>query len=234
MLVLAVKRLAASLTLVTALAAAPGASARVSELGDGATPAGKPSCPSSSRDDCQAVGRVTGYMGRSGAKRDPFIVPRAGKILALTIGLGNPTAKEREFFTGLYGGPPQVRVSVLRAGRTRRTRLSHRLLAQSQRFRVDRYFGSSPTFVFDRPIKVSRGNRVALTVPTWTPSLILGMGRSNWWRSSRRRGSCSDVSQRAQQQFVRGLRTYGCTYFTARLAYTVTYAPDPRPTDGRR
>jgi len=88
--------------------------------------------------------------------------------------------------------------------------------------------------VFDRPLRVSRGNRIALTVPTWTPSLILGVGRSNWWRSSRRRGSCSNVSQRAQQQFVGGLRNYGCTYFTARLAYTVTYAPDPRRTDGRR
>jgi hypothetical protein len=72
-----------------------------------------------------------------------------------------------------------------------------------------------------------------LTVPTWTPSLALGLGRGNWWRSSRRKGSCSNVSQRAQQQSVGGIRNYGCTYFTARLTYSVTYVPDPRRTDGR-
>ncbi len=70
-----------------------------------------------------------------------------------------------------------MRISVLRAGRTRKTRLTHRLLRQSGRVRVDRYFGSSPTFVFGRPLRVSRGNRIALTVPTWTPSLALGLGR---------------------------------------------------------
>ena len=228
------KRVLASLTVLCVLAVAPAASARVIELGEGATPLAKPSCPASGPTDCQAVGRVTGYMGRSGDKKDPFIVPRGGKILAFTIALGNPTAKERAFFTDLYGGPPQVRISVLRAGRTRRTRLTHRLLRQSDRFRVDRYFGSSPTFVFDQPLKVSRGNRIALTVPTWTPSLALGLGRANWWRSSRRKGSCSNVSQRAQQQFLNGTRNYGCTYFTARLTYSVTYVPDPRRTDRRR
>jgi len=228
------KRALTSLTVLCALALAPAASARVIELGEGATPSAKPSCPAAGSTECQAVGRVTGYMGRSGDKKDPFIVPRAGKILAFTIALGKPSAKERAFFTDLYGGPPQVRISVLRAGRTRKTRLTHRLLRQSDRFRVDRYFGSSPTFVFDEPLNVSRGNRIALTVPTWTPSLALGLGRANWWRSSRRKGSCSNVSQRAQQQFVNGSRNYGCTYFTARLTYSVTYVPDPRRTDGRR
>jgi hypothetical protein len=227
------KRALATLPVLLGLALAPSASARVIELGEGATPAGKPSCPAQGSTDCQAVGRVTGYMGRSGDKTNPFIIPRAGRIVAFTIALGNPSARERSFFNDLYGGPPQVRISVLRAGRTRRTRLSHRLLRQSGRVRVDRYFGSSPTFVFGRPLRVSRGNRIALTVPTWTPSLALGLGRSNWWRSSRKRGSCSNVSQRAQQQFVNGLRNYGCTYFTARLTYTVTYVPDPRRTDGR-
>ncbi|MDQ3648040.1 MAG: hypothetical protein M3433_05565 [Actinomycetota bacterium] len=228
------KRALASLTLLCSLAAAPQASAGVIELGEGATPSARASCPASGSTECQAVGRVTGYMGRSGSKTNPFIIPRAGKILAFTIALGNPTDKERAFFTDLYGGPPQVRISVLRAGRTRKTRLTHRLLRQSSRFRVERYFGSSPTFVFNRPLKVSRGNRIALTVPTWTPSLALGVGRANWWRSSRRRGSCSNVGQRAQQQSVNGTRNYGCTYFTARLTYSVSYVPDPRRTDGRR
>ena len=169
-------------------------------------------------------------MGRSGDKTNPFVIPRAGRIVAFTIALGKPSSSEKAFFDDLYGGPPQVRISVLRAGRTRKTRLTHRLLSQSGRVRVDRYFGSSPTFVFGRPLRVSRGNRIALTVPPGLRRWRSAWG-GDWWRSSRRKGSCSNVSQRAQQQSVGGLRNYGCTYFTARLTYSVTYVPDPRRTN---
>src|SRR3954447_10052454 len=90
----AMKRALAILPVLFGLALAPAASARVVELGDGATPTGKPSCPASGANECQAVGRVTGYMGRSGDKTNPFIIPRAGKLIAFTIALGSPTSKE--------------------------------------------------------------------------------------------------------------------------------------------
>jgi hypothetical protein len=82
----------------------------------------------------------------------------------------------------------------------------------------------------DEPLEVDRGNIVALTVPTWAPAFGVNLPRNNWWRSSRRRGDCDNVSQRAAQQFQGSLRMYGCTYFRARLLYTATYIPDPRPT----
>jgi hypothetical protein len=211
-----------------ALTLAPSAEARVIELGADALP-DKPaaSCP----DSCQAIGRVTGYMGRSGKARDPFKVPRDGKILAFTVTLGKPDDSQTKFFTNLYGGPPQVRISVVRKGKKRKQRLDHRLLRQSDLFRVDRYLGSSPTFVFDAPLKVAKGNIVALTVPTWAPAFAVNMPHNNWWRSSRQKGKCDNVSQRAAQRTVGGVRVYGCTYFGARLLYTVTYVPDPRRTD---
>ena len=58
-----------------------------------------------------------------------------------------------------------ARISVLRRGTTRKTRLDHRLISQSDTFELDRYFGSKPTFVFDKPIPVKKGNWIALTVP---------------------------------------------------------------------
>jgi hypothetical protein len=212
----------------SALALAPAAQARVIELGADANPAGAAaSCP----DNCQGIGRVSGYMGRSGKGANPFGIGRAGKLVAFTVTLGKPDAKQVKFFTGLYGGPPQVRISVLRKGDTRKTRLNHRLLRQSPLFRVDHYFGSSPTFVFDKPIRVSKGNIVALTVPTWAPAFGVNLPRTNWWRSSRPKGKCDNVSQNAAQRTPGAVREYGCTYFRARLLYTVTYVPDPRPTD---
>ena len=217
------------MVVLAALGLAPSAQARVIELGADAAPADvAASCP----ENCQAIGRVSGYMGRSGKGANPFQVPRDGKLVAFTVTLGKPDANQVNFFTDLYGGPPQVRISVLRRGDKRRTRLNHRLMRQSPTFRVNRFFGSSPTFVFDRPMKVSKGNTVARTVPTWAPAFAVNQPRSNWWRSSRAKGQCDNVSQRAAQGRVGGVRVYGCTYFRARLLYTVTYVPDPRPTDG--
>jgi hypothetical protein len=216
------------LVVLIALAVAPGAEARYVELGADSLPATKASCP----EDCQGIGRVSGYMGRAGGRSNPYFIRRDGKVTAFTITLGKPDAEQTEFFTNLYGGPPQARLSILRPGETRKTRLTHRLLRQSELFRVDRYFGSSPTFALDEPLEVEKGNIAALTVPTWAPAFGVNLPRTNWWRSSRRKGDCDNVSQRAAQQFVRGLRMYGCTYFRARLLYTVTYVPEPRPTDG--
>lgn len=213
----------------------PTASAKVVELGAKIAPA-QVSCPA----NCQAVGRVTGYQGRGGEVRDPFVIPRAGKIVAFTIRLGAPDANQRRFFQDLYGGPSQVRLSILRRGERRNTMRNHRLVAQSPVFRLDEFFGTAPTFVLDKPIPVTRKNIVAITVPTWAPAFAVGLKRDHWWRSSRERRRCDNVSQRAQQVTLMSVKIFGCTYFTARLYYTATYIPDNRParpvtgTSGRR
>jgi hypothetical protein len=219
------------LVLAAALVLPASASARVIELGAGGTPNAKPDCPLP--EQCQAVGQVTGYQGRSGSLKSPFVVKRDGVIVAFTVSLGNPSDKQKTFFDGLYGGPPQVRLSILRKGKKRKSRLDHRLMSQSRRYSVDRYFGSSPTFAFSRPLQVHKGYIVALTVPTWAPVFSPRLTRTNWWRSSRAMGKCNDVSQKAAQETRRLVMRYGCTYHTARLLYTATYIPDPKRTDTR-
>jgi hypothetical protein len=216
------------LVALATLGLAPSASARVIELGADVDPAATASCP----DNCQGLGFVTGYMGNSGKGSNPMLVPRPGKIVAFTISLGKPNADQFKFFEDLYGGPASVRLSILRKGKTRKTRLTHRLLRQSPVYRVDHYFGSTPTFALDAPLTVGKNNIVALTVPTWAPAFAVGLPRSNWWRSSRKKGQCGNVSQRVAQQTIGSIMTFGCTYHTgARLMYTATYVPDPKPTD---
>jgi hypothetical protein len=219
------------LAVLASLVLAPAATARVVELGAEVDPVAKPSCP----ENCQGLGFVTGYMGNAGKGSNPMMVPRRGKIVAFTIALGKPNAEQLDFFEDLYGSPPSVRLSILRKGKKRRTRLTHRLLRQSPVFRVDHYLGSTPTFALDAPLKVSKGHIVALTVPTWVPAFAVGLPRSNWWRSSRRKGRCDNVSQRAAQQLIGSVVTFGCTYHEgARLMYSATYIPNPRPTDESR
>ena len=116
---------------------------------------------------------MTGYQGRaSGGPKNPYYIRRDGFLVAFTVQLAKPTAEEITFFNDNFGTPSTARISVLRRGTTRKTRLDHRLVNQSDRFGLDSYFGSKPTFVFDKPIPVKKGNWIALTVPTWAPLLV--------------------------------------------------------------
>jgi hypothetical protein len=221
------KRLFVLIALFGVLALPQGAAARVTELGSGAGPA-RSNCPN---DPCEAIGRVTGYQGRAGSVRNPFVIRRSGKIVAFTVTLARVTQQQESFFDGLYGGPARVRLAILRKSKRRRSRLNHRLIRQSRSYRVDRFFGSSPSFALDQPLVVRRGYIVALTTPTWhTAFAFSGLGGRNWWRSSRQRGRCRNATQRAAHQRVRTVLRYSCTYFRARLLYTATFVPDPRPT----
>ena len=208
-----------------ALALAAAADARILELGSTSEPA-KSNCPN---NPCEVVGRVTGYQGRSGPAKNPFRVPHTGKIVAFTVRLAKLEDNQIKFFTDLYGTPPQVRLSILKPGRTKKSRLDHRLLAQSPTFTVDQYFGASPSFALDKPLAVKPGNIVALTVPTWAPAFARDLSKSNWWRSSRGKGHCDNVSQHTELQSTGNVRTFGCTYHTARLLYSATYVQTPTP-----
>ena len=223
-----------TIVLATALALPQTASARLVELG-GTADAASLNCPGTTEAPCVAAVRMTGYQGRaSGGPKNPFYIRRDGVLVAFTVQLSKPTAEEIEFFTGNFGTPSMARISVLRRGTTRKTRLDHRLINQSDRFELNPYFGSKPTFVFDRPIPVKKGNWIALTVPTWAPLLATNQGQENWWRSSRPKDSC--VPPRSLRQFamedLREVVKFGCTHHEgARLLYTVTYIPSNHVTN---
>jgi hypothetical protein len=215
--------------LVAALVFAPAASARIVELGAVAD-AVNPSCPA---DPCEAAVRVTGLQGRSaGGPKNPYYIRRNGYIVAFTVTLAAPTAEQVAFFNDNFGSPAEVGLSVLRKGDKRKTRLNYRLVNQSQLFEVEDYFGSKPTFVLNQPMRVKKTNWIAITVPTWAPIFANNLTRSDWWRSSRAKNSCE--TPRSLNQFamteLREVNVFGCTYSGARLLFTATYVPDPKPT----
>jgi hypothetical protein len=219
------KGLAAMLTCLGVLGAAPSAHATVREVGL-AQPFPAASCP----DNCQAIGRVSGFQTQLGEARNPYRVGREGKIVAFTIRLGNPNPEQIQFFDGLFGRPASARLSILRPEPTRRRPNLYRLTGQSEVFNVTPYFGSTPSFVLAPPLTVYRRYVVALTVPTWVPAFAVGLGQDQAWRSSRARGACDDVSQPATHQTRGTLIPYGCFYRTARLLYSATFVPKPTPT----
>src|SRR4051794_612469 len=176
--------------LLLLLALAPSASARVVELGAGAS-AATPSCPGSTSDPCAAVVRMTGLQGRSaGGAKNPYYIRRDGYIVAFTLTLSKPTDDQIDFFNTNFGSPAEVRLSVLRRGSTRKTRLNYRLVGQTDNFRVDKYLGSTPTFVLPKPLRVKKTNWIGITVPTWAPMFAHNLTGSDWWRASRVKDSC--------------------------------------------
>jgi len=215
--------------LALALALPQAASARIVELGSVAD-AVNPSCPG---DPCEAAVRVTALQGRSaGGPKNPYYIRRDGYVVAFSVRLAAPTDEQVNFFNSNFGSPAQVQLSVLRRGDTRKTRLNYRLVTETELFEVDDYFGSSPTFVLEEPLRVRRTNWIGITVPTWAPIFANNLTRSDWWRSSRAKNSCEPP--RSLQQFamedLRDVNMFGCTYHGARLLYTITYVPDNRPT----
>jgi hypothetical protein len=222
-----------TLVLAAALALPSSASARIVELG-GTGDAAELNCPGTAEDLCVAAVRMTGYQGRvSGGPKNPYYIRRDGHLVAFTVQLSKPTTEETAFFNDNFGSPSTARISVLRRGDTFKTRLQHRLINQSDRFALNSYFGSKPTFVFDRPIPVKKGNWIALTVPTWAPLLAKDLSRANWWRSSRPKDSCEPPKSLRQfaLEDLREVATFGCTYHAARLIYSVTYVPSNHVTN---
>ena len=126
-----------------------------------------------------------------------------------------------------------MRLSTLRRGDKRKTRLNYRLVGQTDNFRVDRYLGSSPTFVLTKPLRVKKTNWLAITVPTWAPMFAHNLtGGSDWWRSSRAKDSCEPPKSYTQfaMSVMHDINVFGCTYHRERLLYTATYVPDPHVT----
>ena len=206
------------------LAAAAPASAKIKEVGvDGAQALQTPACPTK----CSALARVTGYQVQVGKAKNPYQINRKGKIVAFTIALGKPNARHMSFFQQRYGMKPQVRLSILRLGRRNREAT---LTSQSEVFDLTNYLGSRPQFALDRPLRVGPRHVVALTVPTWAPAFATELPAENAWRAPRNPRDCEDLDTPVMHQTIGTVRPYRCFYRTARVLYSATFVPDPKPT----
>ena len=221
-----VRSLITTLVGASALALAAPAFAGVREIGY-PTPFPEASCPT----NCQAIGKVSGYQVQLGKHKNPFEVNRPGKIVAFTIRLGKPSADQIQFFTNLFGGEPEARLSVLSTLKRGR---KAKLVGQSEIFKLGDYYGSTPTFALSSPLDVPAHSTIALTVPTWAPAFAVDLGSDQAWRSSRPKSDCNDVQKGADQERLHSVVAYQCFYRTARVLYSATFVPTPKPTTKKR
>ncbi len=189
------------------------------------TPA--PACPG---DPCEAVGSVTGYQLVADGVRAPFKARENGWIVAWALDLSEPKNSQINFFGDFYqsatfGLTPTARISVIR----RRDGRDYKLKGQSAVVPLTNMFGNRETFTLTDPLKMKKGDFVALTIPTWSPSFAVNLARgTNVWRASRVDGKCDgteNIESGKPQQKVGSTRSYGCDYQAARLLYWAYYSP---------
>jgi hypothetical protein len=182
-----------------------------------------PSCPEL---PCQAVGSVTGFQVSTDQGSLPFRVRKDGKVKSWTLTLSEPTSKQRSFFNGFFGTPPEARLSILRRVPGSEPP-RYNLRRQGSVHVLSPYLGQ--TVKFGASLKVEKNDIVGLTIPTWAPAFAQGLSAKNAWRASREEGKCTNttaVRQGSPQEKPGARATYGCRYSTARLLYTATVVED--------
>lgn len=208
------------------LVAAAVARATYREYGLEPAPRPQADCPA---DPCRATGRVTGFQAQVVRGDRVLALPtrvrrRNGWLVGFSLTLGNPTAEQIRFFNGLWGSPAKARVAVLRPAPVRRDRRNrrqnYRLVAQSEPYTLNPFFGKKAWFVLRKRMHVRKRDVIGITLPTWAPALATDLSGKERWRGSRRPGDCDNIERRSAHQRLKAVRSYRCQYTTARLLYT--------------
>jgi hypothetical protein len=199
-----------------------------------------PACPNRHHpENCEVVGRATGFPLVANGEKRPFNVRENGKIVAWAIDLSRPTKDQRNgvgklFRNDKFGKAPTARLAVIK----HKERRKYKLVRQSPVVKLSGALGRRQLITLDKPLRISKGQVVALTYPTWASNFAHnGLStKRNRWRASRSRGACapksgdpSDIRAFARNskphQKVGSERGYGCDYTGARLLYWAYYVP---------
>ena len=187
-----------------------------------------PACPKS---PCQALGRTTALQLVADGQRAPFKARKDGRIVGWALDLSKPTKKQRSFFGDFFqsnalGMRPVARVAVIKRKGDGR---NYKLKRQSPVVDLTSSLGSYEVFTLSDPLRIRKGEFLAITVPTWMSAFAVDLNRtSNIWRASRAKGACTsetDIKKGKAQQKVGSVREYGCDYSTARVLYWGFYKP---------
>jgi hypothetical protein len=195
--------------------------------------------PTSITRPCFVTGSITGFQLKANGEHHVTRAPSGGKIVAWAIWLGHPNKLERNAFgarsffgTKRFGKEATARIGVI----TSKKHGTYKLLRQTPAMKLDQAFGEFHYITLDAPLKIKKGQIVALTTQTWIPALVSEpFAKQSSWRSSAGRKKCikpgqpPDLRRRRAidarpQTKIGSTRSYGCIY-TDRLLYWAYYVP---------
>ncbi len=183
-----------------------------------------PACPK----QCTVAGSVTGFQTVADGSKGVFRVPASGHIVAWTIHLGSPDETDLNTFNSFFPknkfkGQPSARLSILKP----KGKSKYKLTKQTPPIALEKKLGSDPIIALGNPLKVKKGQRVAITTVTWGPYFASGLpSNDNKWRASRDKGTCNGDAKKAKPQQKKGsTREYGCQFKGDRLLYWAYFVP---------
>jgi hypothetical protein len=186
---------------------------------------------------CPVVARVTGIQQWADGTSRPFIAPSDGRIVSWRLQVPHVRKASIRTLSARFGGPPSVRIAVVRRG----TRGRMRLVRESPARRLTQYLGpgGSASFRLAKPLPIKKGDYVGLTAVTWTPSFATGLSsETDRWLASRPKSRCPVPSRAHTRRFASYYRQtdahlqpgtaklYQCSYGTSRLMYWASMIPD--------
>lgn len=200
-----------------------------------------PGEPTTDKDVCQVTGQVTGYQRSADGEKGLFKVREDGKIVAWSVDLADPRKSERETFgeasqTNQYGKSPTAGISIIRAADGR----DFKLKSSSPILPVRGFYGQKPVITLDEPLRVRKGDVVALTTATWLPAFsIKDQTRQDTWIASRKEEDCEvppEIPEEERTEYFfdhtaphrnqGSERPYECLYDSARLLYWAYFVPN--------
>jgi len=196
----------------------------------------QPACKPRTDAGCQITGQVTGFQRSVDGKANLFKAQSSGRIVAWSVSLGKPSKDAREAFgeaggTNEFGPNPTAGISILR----KKSNGEFRLMRASPILKVQSYYGEKPLFTLRDPLRIKKGNIVALTTATWLPAFsVKGQTRDDVWVGSRTKKNC-DITDRGLDYFFAHTkphrkagtdRKYKCAYTRARILYWAYLAPN--------
>jgi hypothetical protein len=198
----------------------------------------RPSCPGPKGNSvpverqCQVMGEVTGFQAGADNKKSGLMkIPNDGHVVGWSVDLAHLRKKQRKTFADVLGdqgfkGKPTARLAILKRANSKQ----YKLKKQSPTVKLAPYYNSKPYFTLNNPLKVQKGEIVALTTRTWVPNFAhKNLSNNNKWKASRNPSRCNsfhDLTKRSKpQERVDSTRRYGCTYRQARLLYWGFFVP---------
>ncbi len=226
------------------------------------TPTPKPNCPTPNGQvsdpdaSCQVSGHVTGFQRSTSGRKGLFRVREDGKIVAWSVDLSRPSKEERDALgeaaaTKAHGKRPTASIAII----SRRKNQRFKLVRRSPTVELHSYYGQRPVITLDKPLRVRKGQIVAITTPTWLPNFAArNVSNRNVWVGSRNQRDFPDpnpndsfrnecaipdsvpddeatkyfFNKSRPQTKVGGTRKYGCEYRGARLLYWAYLVPKRR------
>ncbi len=183
----------------------------------GATTMQDPLCP----ENCQVIPTVNGIQKSLPTGSSPYRATANGKITAWKLWLGKPNASDRAALNARFGSPPQAAITVLQRVKTSNG-TKFRLQRKSPVEGLNRELGGIATFKLKQPIRIKKGQFVALAVPTWAPAFADSLGSRYAWRGSRQPKKCGpgSIDQSSSQLKVGSKRFYACNFKGSRILFT--------------